>query len=195
MVLKWLFKKQIINIICILCFLNISPLCRISGFLQTDNLSCLLLWIDDTVHSVLKIQYSQVSGFQQPFKCCQWMHGCGSKQQPVLRQLCGSRNLTFQWHGVSLFQQKSMQAKGTLGGERQTEAKRESGCIHKLEKPLCLHTTYIQVLYVKLNMCFKITESKSSSYLCRNTAPLPNPLKSNHSKENFNLTLVFLLWK
>lgn len=59
------------------------------------------------------------------------------QQWTILRQLCGSRNLTFQCHGVSLFQQKSMQAKGTLGRERaavhvqrESEANVEGICVY-----------------------------------------------------------------
>lgn len=47
-----------------------------------------------------------------------WFAWHWQQQKPVLRLLFGSRNLTFQSHGVSLFQQKSMQMKGTLGGEK-----------------------------------------------------------------------------
>lgn len=58
------------------------------------------------------------------------------QQWTILRQLCGSRNLTFQCHGGSLFQQKSMQTKGTLGRKRaavhvyrESEANVEGICV------------------------------------------------------------------
>ena len=68
------------------------------------------------VHNVLSRLW--LSAMLQMLPVVPWDTQQWQQQQAVLRQLCGSRNLTFQCHGVSLFQQKSMQTKGTLRGEK-----------------------------------------------------------------------------
>lgn len=56
--------------------------------------------------------YADISSF--------WVRAV-QRRRSVLGRACGSRNPTSQCHGVSAFQQKSMQAKGILVGSKQSE--------------------------------------------------------------------------